>query len=93
MKTSKPAGEHLHDGLHRLLGMPAHARPDELNAKAARGLRNRPLRNTPLRNTPLRNTPLRNTPLRNPDGYRERPPRLLAGCEVGIGRRFGRGQR
>jgi hypothetical protein len=78
MKTSKPAGEHLHDWLHRLPGMPAHARADALNASAPRGLRNRPLRNSPLRNR---------------DGHHERPPRLLAGWQAWIGRRFGRGQR
>jgi hypothetical protein len=84
MGTSKTAGARLHGALHRLPGMPAHARAAELNANAAaRRLHHRPLRNRALRNTPLR----------SPDGHHGRPPRLLAGWQAWIGRRLGQGQR
>lgn len=46
MGTSKPTVARLHDALHRLPGMPAHARAAELNANAAaRRLHRRLLRN------------------------------------------------
>lgn len=84
MGTSKAVGARLHDALHRLPGMPAHARAAELNANArARRLHHRPLRNRPLRNTALR----------NPAGHHGRPPRLLAGWQAWLGRCAGRGQR
>jgi hypothetical protein len=77
MGTSKAAGAHLHDALHRLPGMPAHARAAELNANAA--ARHRRL--------------VRNRPLPNPDGHHGRPPRVLAGWQAWIGELFGQGQR
>ena len=84
MGTSKAAGARLHDALHRLPGMPAHAQAAELNANAAaRRLHHRPLRNRALRNTPLR----------SPSGHHGRPPRLLAGWQAWLGRRLGQGQR
>jgi hypothetical protein len=76
-------GAGAHDAMHRLPGMPPHARAAELNSHQHR----------PLRNRPLRNRPLPNRPLRNPDSRNERPPRLLAGWQAWLGRRFGRGQR
>ena len=79
MGTSKAAGARLHDALHRLPGMPAHARAAELNAKAAaRRLHHRLLRNQPLR---------------NPDGHHGRRPRVLAGWQAWIGGLFGQGKR
>ncbi len=89
MGTSKAAGARLHDALHWLPGMPAHAQAAEQNANAAA----RRLHHRPLRNRALRNTPLRNTPLRSPGGHHGRPPRLLAGWQAWLGRRLGRGPR
>jgi len=79
MGTSKAAGARLHDALHRLPGMPAHAQAAELNANAAARRLHRRL--------------LRNRPLRNPDGHHGRPPRVLAGWQAWIGGLFGQGQR
>jgi len=78
MGTSKAAGARLHDALHRLPGMPAHARAAELNANAAARRLHRRL--------------LRNRPLRNPDGHHGRPPRVLGGWQAWIGGLFGQGQ-
>ena len=53
MGTSKTVGARLHDALHRLPGMPAHARAAELNANAAaRRRHHRLLRNRPLAQHP-----------------------------------------
>jgi hypothetical protein len=78
METSKAAGARLHDALHRLPGMPAHARAAELNANAAARRLHRRL--------------LRNRPLRNPDGHHGRLPRVLAGWRAWIDGLFGQGQ-
>jgi hypothetical protein len=84
MGTSKAAGARLHDALHWLPGMPAHAQAAEQNANAAaRRLHHRPLRNRALRHTPLR----------SPGGHHGRPPRLLAGWQAWLGRRLGQGPR
>jgi hypothetical protein len=79
MGTSKAAGARLHDALHRLPGMPAHARAAELNANAAARRLHRRLS--------------RNRPPRNPDGHHGRPPRVLAGWQAWIGGLFGQEQR
>ena len=79
MGTSKPAGARLHDALHRLPGLPAHAWAAELNANAAaRRLHHRLLRSRPLA---------------NPDGHHGRPPRVLAGWQARICGLFGQGRR
>ena len=88
MRTSNDAGARLHDVLHRLPGMPAHAEAAELNANVpARLLNRRALRNRPLRNRALRNRRVRDL------GGQERSARLLAGWQAWLGRRFGAGQR
>jgi len=79
MGTSKAAGARLHDALHRLPEMPAHARPPELNANAAARR--------------LQHHLLPNRPLRNPDGHHGRPPRVLAGWQAWTGGLFGQGPR
>jgi hypothetical protein len=90
MGTSNAVGARLHDVLHRLPGMPAHAHATELNANAtARRLHHRPLRNRPLRNRALQNWAPRNTPLGSPGGPHGRPPRLLPGWQAWLGRRLG----
>jgi hypothetical protein len=71
-----------HDAMHRLPGMPDHARAAELNAR----------HHTPLRNRPLRNRPLRNRPLQNLGGRHGRRARVLVGWQAWIGQRFGQGQ-
>jgi hypothetical protein len=84
MGTSKAVGARLPDALHRLPGMPAHARAAELNANAAaRRLHHRPLRNRGLRNTPPR----------SPGGHHGWRPRLLAGWQARLGCRLGQGPR
>ncbi len=79
MSLKDSVGAGVHDAMHRLPGMPDHARAAELNAqhhqRSAGG------------------RPLDNRPLRNPDDSHERPPRLLAGWQAWLGQRFGRGQR
>jgi hypothetical protein len=79
MGTSKAVGARLQDALHRLPGMPAHARAAELNANAAARRLHRRL--------------LRNRPQRNPDGHHGRPPRVLAGWQARVGGLFGQRQR
>jgi hypothetical protein len=94
MGFSNAAGALAHDAMHRLPGMPDHARAGELNAQQDhRSLRNRPLRNRSLANRPLRNRPLGNLPMHNPDGRHGRQARLLAGWQTWIGQRFRQGQR
>jgi hypothetical protein len=98
MRFSNAVGALAHDAMHRLPGMPDHARAGELNAHHQRRLRNRPLRNRPLRNRRLRNRPLRNQPqcnrpVHNPDGRHGRPARVLAGWQAWIGQRLRQGQR
>jgi hypothetical protein len=79
MGLSNALGAVAHDAMHRLPGMPDHARTSELNAhQQQRALRNRPLRNRPLR---------------SPDGHHGRPPRLFAGWQARLGQRFGQLQR
>ena len=89
MGFSNAAGALAHDAMHRLPGMPDHARAGELNAQQD----GRSLRNRSLRNQPLRNRPLGNRPMHNPDDHHGRPPRLLVGWQTWIGQRFGQGQR
>jgi hypothetical protein len=79
MGASEAVGARLHDALHRLPGMPAHARAAELNANAAARRLHRRL--------------LRNRWLPNPGGHHGRPPRVLAGWQAWIGGLFGQGQR
>ena len=79
MGTSKPAGARLHDALHRLPGLPAHARAAELTANAAARRLHRRL--------------LRHRPLPNPGGHHGRLPRVVAGWQARIGGLFGQGQR
>jgi hypothetical protein len=71
-------GASAHDAMHRLPGMPDHARAGELNARQHR---------------PLRNRPLRNHPLRNRYGRQDRPARLFAGWQAWLGQRLRQGQR
>ena len=88
-----------HDAMHRLPGMPDHARAGELNSHQSQGpLRsrpqgNRPMGNRPLGNRPMGNRPLSNRPMRNPDDRHARPPRLFAGWQAWLGQRFQQGQR
>jgi hypothetical protein len=84
MGTSEAVGSRLHEALHRLPGMPAHARAPELNANAA--ARRRHHRSLP-------NPPLRNAPLRSPGAHHEHPPRVLVRWQAWIGRHLGQGQR
>jgi hypothetical protein len=79
MGLSTALGAVAHDAMHRLPGVPDHARKDQLNAAR--------------RHRALHNRPLRNRPLRSPDGHHERPARVLVGWQAWIGRRFGQGQR
>jgi hypothetical protein len=72
-------GSVVRDAMHRLPGMPDHARVDQLNAH-----QHQPA----LPNRPLRNRPLHNRPLRSPDGHHGRPPRLFAGWQARLGQRF-----
>jgi hypothetical protein len=78
MGFSDAAGAWAHDAMHRLPGMPDHARAGELNARHQRALPNRPLRNRPLQ---------------NPTGHHQRPPRLFPRWQAWLGERFGQGQR
>ena len=83
MGFSDDVGALAHDAMHRLPGMPDHARAGELNVQHQRSLRNRPLPNRPMRNRPMR----------NPDGRHGWPAQMLAGWQAWLGRRFRQGQR
>jgi hypothetical protein len=89
MGFSNAAGALARDAMHRLPGMPDHARAGELNAQQDQ----RSPRNRSLRNQPLRNRPLGSLPMHNPDGRHGRQRRLLAGWQTWIGQRFCQGQR
>jgi hypothetical protein len=89
MRASQPAGARLHDALHRLPGMPAHAETAGRNSNAAAGR----LHRHSLRSRPLPSRPLRNPPLRSPGAHHDRPPRVLAGWQAWIGHRFGQAHR
>jgi hypothetical protein len=79
MGFSNAVGTWAHDAMHRLPGMPDHARAGELNAhQRPRALRNRPLRNRPLRNL---------------NHHPRRSPRVFPRWQAWIGERFGQGQR
>jgi hypothetical protein len=83
MGFSNAAGAWAHDAMHRLPGMPDHARAGELNAHQ---------RQRALSNRALPNRPLRNRPLQNPNGHHQRPARLLPRWQAWLGERFGQGQ-
>jgi hypothetical protein len=78
MGLSNAVGAWAHDAMHRLPGMPDHARAGELNAHQDRRA--------------LANRPLRNRPLQNPSGHHQRPARLFPRWQACIGERFGQGQ-
>jgi hypothetical protein len=84
MRFSSTVGALVHDAMHRLPGMPDHARAGELNARQQQRV---------LQNRPLPNRPLGNRPLRNPNGRHQRPARLFPRWQAWLGERFGPGQR
>jgi hypothetical protein len=83
MRFSSAVGALAHDAMHRLPGMPDHARAGELNARHQHALQNRPLPNRPLRNRPLQNR----------NGHHQRPARLFPRWQAWLGERLGPGQR
>jgi hypothetical protein len=78
MRFTNAAGALAHDAMHRVPGMPDHARATELNARHHR---------------PVRNQPPGNRPIHNPGSRHGRAPRVLAGWQAWIGQRFRQGQR
>jgi len=78
MRFITAAGAWAHDAMHRLPGMPDHARAGELNARQQRVLPNRPLGNRPLQNR---------------NGHHQRPARLFPRWQAWLSERFGPGQR
>jgi hypothetical protein len=78
MRFSNAAGALVHDAMHRLPGMPDHARAGELNAHQHQHA--------------LANRPLRNRPLQNRNGHHQRPARLFPRWQAWIGQRFRQGQ-
>ena len=78
MRFITAAGALAHDAMHRLPGMPDHARAGELNARQQRVLPNRPLGNRPLQNR---------------NGHHQRPARLFPRWQAWLSERFGPGQR
>ena len=88
MRFSSAVGALAHDAMHRLPGMPDHARAGELNARQQRVLPNRPLPNRPLPNRSLRNRPLQNR-----NGHHQRPARLFPRWQAWLSERFGPGSR
>jgi hypothetical protein len=78
MRFSSAAGALAHDAMHRLPGMPDHARAGELNARRHQRV--------------LPNRPLRNRPLQNPDCHHQRPARLFPRWQAWLSERFGPGQ-
>ncbi|HUC25899.1 MAG TPA: hypothetical protein VMA73_24605 [Streptosporangiaceae bacterium] len=84
MGLSTALGTVAHDAMHRVPGMPDHARKGQLNEHQHQ---------PGLRNSPLRNRPLGNRSLRDPDGRHGRPPRVFAGWQAWLGQRFRNGQR
>ena len=89
MRFISAAGASAHDAMHRLPGMPDHARAGELNARQQQ----RVLPNRPLPNRPLPNRSLRNRPLQNRNGHHQRPARLFPRWQARLSERFGPGQR
>jgi hypothetical protein len=81
MRTSKAIGARLHDVLHRLPGMPVHDQAAEPNANAAAWQHSHPQHSHP-----------QHSHLRNPHGHHKRQPRVLAGWQGWLGRRFGQEQ-
>jgi hypothetical protein len=79
MRFSSAVGALAHDAMHRLPGMPDHARAGELNSRQQQRV--------------LPNRRLGNRPLRNQNGHHQRPPRLFPRWQAWLGERFGPGQR
>jgi hypothetical protein len=84
MRFSSAVGALAHDAMHRLPGMPDHARAGELNARQQQ---------RPLPNRPLPNRPLGNRPLQNPNGHHQCPARLFPRRQAWLSERFGPGSR
>jgi hypothetical protein len=79
MRFSSAVGALAHDAMHRLPGMPDHARAGEPNARRHQRV--------------LPNRPLGNRPLQNPNGHHQRPARWFPRWQAWLGEHFGPGQR
>jgi len=84
MRFISAVGASAHDAMHRLPGMPDHARAGELNARQQQRV---------LPNRPLPNRPLGKRPLQNRNGHHQRPARLFPRWQAWLSERFGPGQR
>jgi hypothetical protein len=78
MRFSSAVGALAHDAMHRLPGMPDHARAGELNARHQRALPNRRMGNRPLHNQ---------------NSHHQRPARVFPRWQAWLSERFGPGQR
>jgi hypothetical protein len=79
-------GQGVHDQLHRLPGMPAHAQAERLNANAAARARNG---NSHGRRGHGPSSANRRAALRSPNAHHANPPRVLVSWQQWIGGLFG----